>query len=151
MKTRFPSSKAFFMVEVVMAIGVLTFAVLMLIALVPLGLRTNDDTSREGSSINIIGSLIADWRSVGLTANATPRFHMPALAPTMKTSDTLWIADSGASTSEAEGRYRVDYRVTPPPSTNSFSPYYVAVTVSWPARAAVPVGKVEATAALPSR
>ncbi|SDT94251.1 hypothetical protein SAMN05444156_0938 [Verrucomicrobium sp. GAS474] len=139
------------MVEIMMSLGVLAFAILMLIALIPLGLRTNSDTRQESTSVNIIGTMIADWKAVGLTTNQTPVFKLPALSPGKVVSDVLWVGADGAIANKADSRYRVAYRVTPPSSSSSFAPYYVAVTVSWPAQAATPNGKVEATAALPSR
>jgi type II secretory pathway pseudopilin PulG len=144
-----PSRRAFTLIEVVLAMGVLTFAVLMLLALVPAGLQTNRDTREESMATNLIAAMIADWRAIGVTTNASTVFKFPHLNTGAGSTNTLWIGESGQSVVAASARYRVAYRLTPPPS-GSCLPYYVDFTVSWPAQATNAVSKVEAIAALPS-
>ena len=144
-----PSRRAFTLVEVVLALGVLTFAVLLLLALVPAGLQTNRDTREESMATNIVGAMIADWRAVGQTTNASTVFRFPALSAGSSATNTIWISDTGQPVAAAAARYRVAYRLTAP-AAGSLAPYYVNFTVSWPAQATNSVGKLESIAALPS-
>jgi len=142
--------RAFSMIEVLLALGILSFAVLMILALLPAGLQTNQDTQEESVAVNIVNSIVADWRSVGTTTNKTPLFALPSPSRSMATSGLLGIGDGGQATNVDSARYRVAYDVSPP-AASSFSPYYVHFTVSWPAQAAIPLGKIEFVSSLPSR
>ncbi len=146
-----PSSRAFSLVEVVLALGVLSFAVLIMLALLPMGLKTNRDTQEESMAVNIVGAMVADWKAVALTTNQSLIFDLPPLAPSMALTNTLGISESGQSTNLSAAMYRVSYHVTPPVPTNSFMPYYVDFTVLWPAQSTNAVGKIEFIAALPSQ
>ena len=137
------------MTEVLLALGILSFAVLMVLALVPLGLQTNQDSQEESVAVNIVGSLVADWRAVDTTTNASFIFHLPAISAKMTPSNTFGISDSGQVTNIEAARYRVAYTVVPP-ATNSFSPYYVHFTLSWPAQATNNPARLEFVATLPS-
>lgn len=148
-KTDRAAARAFTLVEVVLALGVLTFAVLMLLALVPAGLQTNRDTREESLATNLIAAMVADWRAAGGTTNASRLFQFPPLDTAVSGTNTVWVNESGQSVGAADARYRVSYRLTVPPD-GSLLPYYVDFTVSWPAQATNAVGKVEAVAALPS-
>jgi len=141
---------AFSLIEVVLALGVLAFAILSILALLPLGLQNNRDSYEESVGANIIGSMVADWRSLATNGSngVSPVFGLPRFRQGMSLSNTLGISDGGQVTNLAVARYRVSYRIVQP-ATNSFAPYYVNFIVSWPAPATNAVSSIESIAAIP--
>ncbi len=145
--------RGFSLIEVVLALGVLSFAILSIMALLPMGLQTNRDSYEESVGTNLIGAMVADWQSlrVGGTNRTSPVFKLPKLEPLMQQTNALGIDESGEITSLASARYKVAYRIIPPTVADSFSPYFISFVVSWPAQSTNAASSVESIAAIPSR
>ncbi len=153
----FPTRKqAFSLIEVVLALGVLSFAILTIVALLPIGLQSNRDSYEESVGTNLIAALVADWRALQVgSTNTTDSsvYQLPRFKQGMTLTNVLWVTEGGQRTnSAAAARYRVAYKIAPPPTLNSsFAPYYVSFVVSWPAQATNAVSSVESIAAIPAQ
>lgn len=149
---------AFSLVEVVLAMGIIAFALIVLFALVPVGLKSNVDSSGESQAVNVLQSLVSDRRSSNYT-NASSLYNIPALASvSSQVTGTLYLMEDGVTTnaSPAAARYRVDYTVYPAnanftcatnyPVSSLPMPVTIHFKVSWPAAAANSHASVETAA-----
>jgi len=156
MKSRF--SFAFSLVEVTLAIGIVAFAVLALVALLPVGMQASRNASEEHRAIDLLTALAADLRQSQVTGTSA-QF---GIAPTPWVSGTsggiepnsrlaagtpfVYFASEGqeiSATTNSETRYRVTLRYTRAPgqvdqATSQSLPLYsrapaeATLTVSWP-------------------
>lgn len=143
----------FSLIEVVLALGVLSFAILSIMALLPMGLQTNRDSYEESVGTNLIAAMVADWRAlqVGGSNTFSPIFKLPKLQASTPLTNVLGISETGKVTNLTSSRYRVSYRIIPPTASDSFTPYYVSFVVSWPGQATNANSSVESIAAISSR
>ena len=152
---------AFSLVEVVFALGVAAFALVILIGLLPVGLQANRESRQEGVAVNIVDALIADLKTSPKSA-ASVLYQLPAVYdPThatagLQAASTLTNAFSDglqllASVTDPNARYQV---VVTRQSiyTNSLNPVlYTFVVYPLPRPAAsTSQGILETTMAIPS-
>jgi uncharacterized protein (TIGR02598 family) len=140
--------RAFTLVEVVLAIGIIAIGVLVVIGLLPQGLRSNHDSIEETQAINLLQALVADRHSAGYTTNS-PLYNLPALTTvTAAQSGTLYVMEDTVTTNSTanSARFRVDYTVYPVTTvfadgTNNATaltrPVAIDFRISWPAPAPV--------------
>jgi len=149
MKNRHPTRKAgLSLVEVVMAIGIMSFAILTLVALLPVGLKTVRESSDEAAAINQLAIMATDVKSIPAGSNASARFGIPAGAD-VSAEGRFYLEEGGiVQTDPSVARFLVNWRVLPAP-TNTFFPTQVNLLVGWPAAATNPAGFVEALITLP--
>lgn len=141
----------FSLVEVVLALGVSVFALLAVIALLPLGLKNNSTSVEELRSLSILSSVEADLRNSRLPAGTggpqlSAAFGLPlpyritaegrlVLNPEL-IKDTVYTSALGESekpaASPAEARYQASVVYLSAPGANSFSPIQARLIVSWP-------------------
>jgi uncharacterized protein (TIGR02598 family) len=142
--------RAFSLVEVVLALGVVSFALLGMVALLPIGIQSTKDSLEETNAINILSGLIAD-RKATTFANNSVRYSLPALTNGMAfTSNTFGVTPANTNSANFnQSIYRVTYQITPP--TAGLDPFQVYFKVSWPAIAASTnaSGFVEAAVSFP--
>jgi len=74
--TRFEPKQAFSLVEVVVALGICTFALLTIVALVPVGIQTNHVSVEETEAIGTLTALEADLRNTHPLAGQSNLFHL---------------------------------------------------------------------------
>jgi len=145
----------FSLIEVVVALGVTTFCVLTLMALLAVGISTDKGTVQRSSAANIADAVMADLRATPLSNQSyvptetlySPRFRF-ALGATATGTQTVYVATDGtpltaananlstASLSSGTGTFRVSISGPVRPSgTNqrTASPVYILVT--WPGQA----------------
>src|ERR1700754_1592668 len=82
----------FSLIEVVLALGVLSFAILSIVALLPIGLQTNRDSYEESVGTNLIAAMVADWntfKSGGTNNLPSPVFKLPRLQQGMALTNAL--------------------------------------------------------------
>ena len=150
---------AFSLVEVTLALGVATFCLLTLVALLPTGLKTEQSASEETASMNIGAGILADLRAYDVNSSnayvttpaatpGSPRYQlvMPASTP----QQTVLYLDADGSpltTSDAvarSGRYTAVLTLVPQP-TPTPSPSSATTTtllgsvkahllITWPAQ-----------------
>ena len=137
-------ARAFSLVEVVLALGVLAFCLIAVFGLMPVGMQTNRNAASQTAGTNIIAVIVADLRTTPAAATTSPQF-----AITFGTGKTLYFDVSGqASTSlTTDSRYRLNITWNSAPT----GLHYAALKVTWPAAAdpaiTTPSGSVEIFAA----
>ena len=77
------SPRAFSLVEVVLALAILAFGIVVLVALLPIGLQTEQTSAQETVAINIIQSFGTDLANSPATNPKSTRYllAMPATTP----------------------------------------------------------------------
>jgi uncharacterized protein (TIGR02598 family) len=144
-ESRDPRCTAFSLVEVVLAMGIVSFALIILFALLPIGLKSNSDSMGESQGVNLLQALIADRQSTAYS-NASTFYNLPALTNvTTQLTGTLYVMEDGLTTNAqpTAARYCVNYTIYP--ATNTWAvatnapasgpplPVSINFRVSWPA------------------
>jgi uncharacterized protein (TIGR02598 family) len=155
---RDPCISAFSLVEVVLAMGIVSFALIIMFALLPIGLKSNNDSMGESQGINLLQALIADRKSTAYS-NYSTSYNIPALTNvTSQMTGTLYVMEDGLTTNAqaTAARYCVNYTIYP--ATNIYSgatnnpisgppqPVSINFRVSWPAAQTNRPSSVEAIA-----
>jgi type II secretory pathway pseudopilin PulG len=137
-------SAAFSLIEVVLAIGVASFGVLAVVALLPAGIKSAKDSLEETSALDIVSEVVAD-RQASPLQQVSRVYSLPALTNTLTVPVTNYFGITDAnqmSTQLNQARYRIDY-VVYPPANGTLDPYQIWLKVSWPAQSANPTGFME--------
>ena len=159
MKRSLPSTAAFSLVEVTFAIGVMSLALIVLMGMLPAGLKTQQSSSQQTTANRIMATIFADLRAdirlpPGLQAQSQEGLmglglhgHWAAVS----TPDTLYFTNEGKQTgsanpgsppADAAFRAKITYLFPPTQSTS-----IADIIVSWPAAVdpttGTPAGKVE--------
>lgn len=127
-------SRAFSLIEVVLALGLAAFAIVVIVGLLPVGLKLTSESEDESRAVNILSAVIADRQATPLDLPSHP-YTLPALDSAVEGFFGVKDNEEYAGTDLANSRFRVDYRVTPPPA-NSLNPWLIWLRVSWPAQGA---------------
>lgn len=134
MKTR--NFTAFSLIEVVIALGIFTFCVTILLGLIPIGLKAARSVTEESNAVHIASSIFGFWQQAptgvplvipGVFSNASMQVGVVGVAP------DNYFGDSGSPTDAASASLRMSYAATALPGVpNGFS---VELRFQWPARA----------------
>lgn len=140
---------AFSLVEVVFALGISSFAIISIIALMPIGLQSSRTSIEESAALNILSAVVADRRATPFT-NASAIYQLPALSSTMTmVTGTFGIADDNQElVALGKARYRITYKFTPPTPT-TLNPFIGHFRASWPAVNANSLDSVEMVVTFP--
>lgn len=149
---------AFSLVEVVVAMGIIAFALIILLGLLPVGLKSDIDSMGESQAVNLMQALIADRQATAFSTNSIV-YNIPALTNIVTPlTNTLFIMDDAVTTnaSPATARYRVTYIVNPASMVSASATNYTAAglpqpvlinfRVSWPAAQTNLTSQVETVA-----
>jgi uncharacterized protein (TIGR02598 family) len=161
--TKPPQRRGFSLVEVSVAIAVLSFCLLTLLALLPAGLMSTTDSLQKTSAAGIASQIAADIRGTPPTTNSTPSIS-PRYGLTVDTSsttlatgstNTFYLDDTGNPTGALNGPitpasiYKATIVVTLPKAlpgayatanaATTFGyfynrPTFVRILVTWPAQ-----------------
>lgn len=136
------------MVEVALALGIATFCLLVLFALIPQGLSSKRETLHNTIAAGLASEVLSDIRNVPPGTTMTPRFQLtiPAvggLDSIASSPRSIYFAQNGAwkDTLVAAGPDASVYRVTigfKPPATGAVrttGATAVRILVNWPAAA----------------
>ena len=144
MITRSRSTSAFSLVEVILAMGVVSFSVLSMLGLLTIGLKSDSASSSETAVTNILSSLVSDVSATPLTSPATaqvsPQFGIPVPVSGAVTN-TLFFKEDGTVSGTVNQNaiatdhplYRATVIVVPPASTKGATT--VRLLLTWPALA----------------
>lgn len=153
---------AFSLVEVVIAISVFAFCLLILIALIPVGL-TGNKTSRDRTIVaDLCSSIESDLRTTPIGSYASPlyniKFPTPAAAVSVSSTNVLYDSYNVASptatfgtTLTASSQYSFTVVLTSSPTeSNPNAPVIANILATWPAQASVTnaVGKLNVSVAI---
>lgn len=133
--------EAFSLVEVVLALGIVSFAGLALLGLFSVGLSTNRESIEELEATHVAQSIFAFRRASPLSTNQAG-FPLPALDKTNSVTESspVYLTDEGHLTGNAAAaKFGMIYRVTPDP--NSYGGTKVYLCLYWPAN--VPASKAQ--------
>jgi len=140
----------FSMVEVILALGMTTFCILILMGLLPVGIHSDKTTLQQSIAANIAGAAMADLRATPLSNPSysssevlySPRFRFVLPAPASGIQ-TIYVSDDGtpltavnANLATNVGTYRLSIVGPQRPSgtlQRLASPLYILVT--WPGQA----------------
>jgi len=142
----------FSMVEVILALGMTTFCLLILMGLLPVGIHSDKTTLQQSIAANIAGAAMADLRAAPLSNQSysssevlySPRFRFVLPAPTDGNGmQTIYVSDDGTPLTSVNanlatniGTYRISVLGPQRPSgtlQRLASPLYILVT--WPGQA----------------
>jgi type II secretory pathway pseudopilin PulG len=125
---------AFSLVEVVLALGVIAFALIAITGLFSFGLKTGQESVQRTHAGNLAAGLLSMWRATNLAAN----FPLPPLSTSITSpiSNTTPIRVSVEGTTTIAGLpdsdiYNLRYRVAPGAASHVFNVYLL---LWWPAQ-----------------
>jgi uncharacterized protein (TIGR02598 family) len=153
--THYRSTGAFSLVEVTLALGVMSIALVAVFGLLPIGLQTTSNSLEQNGASDILALVCADLRGTPPTAPrgspaTSTQFGIAIPAAGSTATATLYFNTQGQiSPSPAAARYRVTVNFPNnggAPKTATF----VHLKATWPALASVtdPVGSAEMFTAL---
>ncbi len=150
---RFKISRlGFSLMEVVIAIGILSFAMIPLVGLIPMGLKNTKSSSEETHALNILTMVIQDFRYTPLEENKSGIFklsNLPYRGTENTTPKKVWI-DLCMNVYPHEQKpqiqaFEVEWIYTKIPSFNSFLPIEARFTVRWPPKHSSKEGTTDQT------
>ena len=136
----------FTLVEVIVAVGMVTFALVTVVALLPSGLKSHQFATDQARNVQVLNDLARAVKGVH-TEGAGNKFlppleSVPVGSGTSKTSNDLWLhADGTVSTTkpqqrELRGAVRIEQLASPVTGTLP-----VSISVAWPGTATYQAGK----------
>jgi len=132
------SSAGFSLIEVAIAFGIISFALVVLLALLPVGLSSSREASAEEAATELLAAASADLRNAPPDASETPFFRLPS---NPQGEATEYFSARGAKTATVSD---ARFRLTIASRTNANPGLQVLhVTVSWPPQVTPPTGRVE--------
>jgi len=138
---------AFSLIEVVVAIGIVSFAFLILLALVPMGIKSEETTASETSAVNLMNGLVSDFATTPLTVTsggsvttntASGRMGIGPLPGSVTTAvcTTNYLTETQQVTNATSAQFRVIINYVPANTTSgAYSPPAALIQISWPAQA----------------
>ena len=133
---------AFSLVEVVFALAIMSFCLIVLLALLPISLSTIKDASEETAGINVISTVVSDLKATPTADTSSPNYKL-TLADAKP--QTIYVDQAGKVASASVARYLVTVTLSSPTDQNTING---VASVSWPAQAAKPAATVESFFAL---
>lgn len=124
--------KGFSLTETVVALGLFTFCVLAVIALIPVGMNAARSVSEESSAVNLSEAFFGAWRVAPSGATTFPIPGMFASPPITIApgSGTMFFRGDGEQVSSAAGAsMRMDFNVSSNANARSLN---IDLTFQWP-------------------
>jgi type II secretory pathway pseudopilin PulG len=122
--------RAFSLVEVTLALGLLVFALVALLALLPNGLTSNRDASRQMAAASVASQVLADLREAG--RKPPPQVSAIYGVNLANTASALWVDAFGAvQTNRDRADFLVEISCGPIPTNGAARTG--CVRVRWPA------------------
>jgi hypothetical protein len=162
MKVRKRSISAFSLVELTIALGVITFCLLTIIGLLAIGISSTHSSTTQTAATNLLTAVTADLEAVPnitpsytpisakgsvqtpggiLAINGSPVYglHLPAGVTGSMLTYTFYVGENGITNkAPAASLYQVNIWITPAgtPSNPTHQETFARVLISWPAAAA---------------
>lgn len=142
------SERAFTLIEVTIAIGIVAFSILAILGLLPVGLQSIQQAHEQMATSNVGSAVIADIKATDIppaaaTAQRSPRYQVNVPVVVGTPVVTVVYLDEGGGWSgggnpptavAADSRYRVETTLVAETKRNVTG----FVRITWPARASVP-------------
>jgi uncharacterized protein (TIGR02598 family) len=121
----------FSLVEVTLALGVAGFCLITLFGLLPLGVKTNQNSISQTAAAALLSSVMADLRATPKTSLTSRQYEI-----TIATTKVLYFDAEGRAVTPGDPNASPRYRLTvtfPSNPGGTFAPTFVTLKVSWPA------------------
>ena len=131
---------AFSLIEVTMALGILTTGIAMMITLLPVGLSTNKQSANETMATGILSAVVADLRYTEVDPTSgtnTSKIYQLSY----DNDSTIFTDEFGSVTAQNKARYRIFSSLSPDGNFSEGN-----LIISWPAGQSDPAlaeGKLE--------
>jgi uncharacterized protein (TIGR02598 family) len=123
----------FSLVEVVMALGILAFAITALLGAFAVGMNTDRESIEELEATHILQTIIAERRANPVLTNTNMLLPVLNTNSDRSSSNAMSLDEIGRlQPGVRSGKFGLLYRVTTAPNTNSASVY---CAIYWPGRA----------------
>jgi len=137
------------LVETTIAIGVVAFALVALLALLPVGMKSIRASHNETIATHLLSGIVADVQTVPADQTESPRYGIPINASVSSTGRFYIDQNGEASQNQGDPGFVVDWRVIKPASSHVLAPSRVALQIAWPSMAVRPSGTVDALVVIP--
>lgn len=141
-QTSQPKLAGMTLVEVVLALGIAAFAIIVVMGLLPTGLNSSREASHEQAATDILLEIEKEIRQTSGAVTNTPRLEMPlpaaANASTVAVFSSHGLYLTNTNSEQRVYRARVTRRQPANPALNTWH-----VVVEWPALATNAQGSVE--------
>lgn len=140
-----PSSRAFSLVEVVIALGVLAFAITALLGAFAVGMNADRESVEELEATHILQTALAERRASPALTNTNLLLPVLTTNAVCSSSNALSLDEIGRpQPGTGAGKFGLVYRIT---TTNSANSAAVYCAIYWPGRAtpSAAQGRVEMT------
>lgn len=134
-------ARAFSLVEIVLALGLISFVLIATFGLMAAGLSASRDSEKKLAAANFCASVISSWR-INPTLPPTPLPSLPALKqtgagpgdPPVISSSLFLDAHMQVTAGPAEAHYRLHYEIQPR-KPGSLEPANIYLKMTWPPQA----------------
>jgi uncharacterized protein (TIGR02598 family) len=123
---KFAWTKAFSLVEVTLALGVMAVCLIAILGLLPTGVNSNQASIEQTAASAILTAISEDVRGTPKTENLSLRFKIR-----IPEGDTLYFTENGTADTQTKSRYRASILFSP--STNRLATTG-RILVTWPAQ-----------------
>lgn len=147
-----PRSQAFSLVEVTLALGIISFGLIAIMGLVPKGLGIVKESADEAAALNILSAVSSDLQCVGSNTTASVSYQIPVQSVNSGKgyfdSDGNWLGNSATVSSDvpSDAVYALSWTIQ---ARSLQSPPAAFLSISWPAKATLPLGSVDSVLVLP--
>jgi len=148
MKRFFPTgSQAFSLVEVTLALGIISFGLIAIMGLIPKGLGIVKESADEAAALNILSAVSSDLQCVGSNTTASASYQIPVGSVNSGKgyfdSDGNWLGNSAVP---SDAVYVLSWTIQ---ARSLQSPPAAFLSIGWPAKATQPLGSVDCVLVLP--
>ena len=148
MKRFFPTgSQAFSLVEVTLALGIISFGLIAIMGLIPKGLGIVKESADEAAALNILAAVSADLQCVGSNTTASKSYQIPVQNVNSGKgyfdSDGNWLGNSAVP---SDAVYVLSWTIQ---ARSLKGPPAASLSIAWPAQATLPLGSVDCVLVLP--
>lgn len=123
--------RAFSLLEVAIALGVVSFALVAVLGILPIGMGAASDVVQFTAASQIAGAIDCDLRNSSLTNTNSAFYRIPLGQGT----NDFYFDSLGNTSTAATAKFRA--RVTINPPVGAVSGSYVSILLAWPAGAAI--------------
>lgn len=134
--------QGFSLVEITVAIGIAAFCFLVIFALLPTGLNTNQSSIQQTIAGGLVSGIVADLRAVSPTVGGNSPLY--ALDPSTSGTTTLYLKEDGSKEdAPANADYAAKVKITPQNIGDIVVLTHVHIAISSPANAPQPRNSFE--------
>ncbi len=131
------SEEAFSLVEVVIAVFVVSFCLVAVLGLLPIGMKSNNDSSSQTAAAGLAMAIASDLRAAPVTNIPVTSSNYGLTIPVAgggASTRTFYLSEDGTTTASAtalNSRYQATVTITPPASGLK-SATAARILLSWP-------------------